>query len=385
MNLRPFKIAIADEQIHQLHQRLDAIRFPHAMSAASWEDGASLAFMQRLMHHWRHRFDWREHEARLNLMPQFLANVDGLNVHFVRQKGNGPAPLPLVMTHGWPGSFLEFERILPLLTDPAAHGGSAEDAFDVVVPSLPGFGFSQAPTQPGMSSKRIAQMWAELMSGLGYNNFAAQGGDIGAGVSTWLARLYPQRLIGLHLNYIPGGFKPALGAGLAPASAEEEAFLTKAAAWVSSEGSYAAQQGTKPLTLAYSLSDSPVGLAAWIAEKFRSWSDCEGDVERVFSLDELLTEISIYWFSGNVDATLRIYKENRAEPLAFAAKERVKLPMGMALFPKELPTPPRSWVERVFEVRRWTSMPKGGHFAALEQPELLAEEIRAFFRPLRSS
>jgi pimeloyl-ACP methyl ester carboxylesterase len=382
MDLRPFKIAITDGQIEQLHRRLDATRFPHAMNAASWDDGASLAFMQRLVHHWRHRFDWQEHEARLNLMPQFQANIDGLDVHLVHQRGKGPAPMPLVMTHGWPGSFLEMERILPLLTDPAAHGGSAEDAFHVVVPSLPGFAFSQAPMQPGMSSKRIAHMWAALMNGLGYERFAAQGGDIGAGVSTWLARLYPERMIGLQLNYIPGSFKPAL-AGSTPASAEEEAFLAKAAAWVGNEGSYAAQQGTKPLTLAYSLADSPAGLAAWIAEKFRSWSDCEGDVERVFSLDELLTEISIYWFSGNVDATLRIYKENRSEPLAFAPHERIKPPMGMALFPKELPTPPRSWVERVFEVRRWTPMPQGGHFAALEQPELLAQEIRAFFRPLR--
>ena len=383
MNTRPFKIAVADEQIRDLHQRLEMTRLPRAMSPDSWEDGASLSFMKRLVYYWRYQFDWRAQEKRLNVLPQFLANVGGLDIHFIHQKGKGPAPLPLVLTHGWPGSFVEMERIIPLLTDPAAHGGDPADAFDIVVPSLPGFGFSQAPTQPGVSARRVAEMWLELMTGLGYGKFAAQGGDIGAGVSTWLARLYPEQIIGVQLNYIPGSYRPPLGPGLPPASAEEEAYLTRAAAWVGVEGAYSAQQSTKPQTLAYSLADSPVGLAAWITEKFRAWSDCDGDIERVFTMDELLTDISLYWFSGNVDASLRIYKENRAQPLAFNPQERVSPPLGMALFPHELPTPPRSWVERVFDVRRWTPMPKGGHFAALEQPQLLAEEIRTFFRPLR--
>lgn len=383
MNIRPFKIAVADEQIRELHKRLDQTRFPASMNADSWDDGTSLSFMNRLIHHWRHDFDWRAQEKRLNQLPQFLANVGGLDVHFVHQKGQGPAPLPLVLTHGWPGSFTEMERIIPLLTDPGAHGGDSADAFDVVVPSLPGFGFSQAPLQPGVSAKRIAEIWLELMTGLGYSKFAAQGGDIGAGVSMWLARLYPEHVLGIQLNYIPGSYRPPTGPGISPASTEEQAYLSEAAAWAGVQGAYAVQQSTKPLTLAYSLTDSPVGLAAWIAEKFGGWSDSDGAIERVFTMDELLTDISLYWFSGSVEATLRIYKENRAQPLVFVAQERVRPPLGMSLFPKELPTPPRSWVERVFDVRRWTSMPKGGHFAALEQPELLAEEIRAFFRPLR--
>jgi pimeloyl-ACP methyl ester carboxylesterase len=312
-----------------------------------------------------------------------LAHIDGLDVHFVHERGKGPSPLPLVLTHGWPGSFAEMLEIIPLLADPAAHGGDAADAFDVVVPSLPGFGFSQAPQHPGVSSKRVAQMWSALMTGLGYDRFGAQGGDIGAGVSMWLGRLYPEQLIGLHLNYIPGGFLPPLGDGSPPISAEEAAFRNKAASWFASEGAYSAQQSSKPLTLAYALSDSPVGLAAWIAEKFRTWSDCGGEIERVFTLDQVLTDISLYWFSGNVASTLRIYKENRVEPLTFDPGERVEPALGMALFPAELPTPPRSWVERVFDVQRWTTMSRGGHFAAMEQPQLLAEEIRAFFRPLR--
>lgn len=382
-NMTPFRIEISQSALADLWYRLEHARFPSSIDEPSWEDGASLSFMRRLVQHWRHTFDWRSIEARLNRLPQYKARIGELDVHFIYQRGVGPAPLPLVLTHGWPGSFIEMERIIPLLTDPASHGGDPHDAFDVVVPSLPGFGFSEAPKQSGTGSKKIAQMWLALMSSLGYRKFGAQGGDIGAGVSVWLARLYPDHVVGIQLNYIPGSFQPAMGECLPPATPEENAFLSTASAWAASEGAYAAQQATRPLTLAYSLADSPVGLAAWIVEKFRSWSDNGGDIESVFTMDELLTDISLYWFSGQVDATLRIYKENLAEPLAFDAGERIAAPLGMALFPKELPTPPRSWVERVFDVRRWTPMPRGGHFAALEQPELLAQEIRAFFRPLR--
>jgi pimeloyl-ACP methyl ester carboxylesterase len=383
MNLRSFKIAIPDEQIDDLKRRLSATRLPASIDADQWGDGASLSFMRRLTNHWLDTFDWRAQEARLNRLPQYIATVDGLDVHFVHQPGKGPAPMPLVLTHGWPGSFIEMERVIPLLTDPGAHGGDPADAFHVVVPSLPGFGFSAPPIAPGVSASRIAELWLTLMNGLGYERFAAQGGDIGAGVSTWLARRFPGQMIGAHINYIPGSYRPPLGAGLPPVTAEEQAYLDRGAAWSSVEGAYAAEQGTKPQTLAYAMTDSPVGLAAWIVEKFRAWSDCDGDVERVFSMDELLTDISIYWFGHMLDASFRIYKENRQHPLTFEASERVATPLGVAAFPRELPTPPRSWVERVFNVQRWTTMPRGGHFAALEQPELLVDDIRAFFRPLR--
>ncbi len=382
-NLRSFAIHIEDDDIEDLQRRLRSTRLPNAIDDTQWNDGTSAAFMRRLVHHWVHEFDWRATEARLNRLPQYLADIDGQEIHFVHQPGNGPAPMPLVLTHGWPGSFVEMEHLIPMLADPASHGGDAADAFHVVVPSLPGFGFSAAPDSTGTSPKHVASLWAKLMAGLGYPRFAAQGGDIGAGVSAWLARRFPEQVLGIHLNYIPGSFRPPLGPDQAAVTIEEQAFLDTAAAWVGTEGAYAAIQSTKPQTLAYAMTDSPAGLAAWISEKFRAWSDCNGDIETVFSLDHLLTDISLYWFSRNVDASFRIYKESKQNPLVFEPGERVSPPMAVAAFPRELPTPPRSWVERVFNVQRWTPMPRGGHFAAMEQPALLAEDIRTFFRPLR--
>lgn len=348
-----------------------------------WQDGTALSFVQHLRDYWANHFDWRAQETKLNCLPNRMATIEGQDIHFVHQPGVGPSPLPLVLTHGWPGSFIEFEQIIPLLADPEAHGGDPADAFDVVVPSLPGYALSPAPTRTGMNTCEIAKLWRGLMTALGYDRFGLQGGDIGAGVSIWLARQFPQAVIGCHLNFIPGSYRPALDDGAPTPSAAERAFLDTSASWSFEEGAYAALQGTKPQTLSFSLTDSPLGLAAWIAEKVRSWSDCDGNVERVMSLDTLLTDISLYWFSDSLAASLRLYKENRLRPLAFAPGERVTPPLGVALFPRELPMPPRSWVERVFDVRRWTPMPAGGHFAALEQPALLAEDIRAFFGPLR--
>jgi pimeloyl-ACP methyl ester carboxylesterase len=383
MDIHPFNIHVDESLLADLRRRLESVRLPQSLDVEGWEDGTSVAFMERLIKYWREQFDWRVQEARLNRLPQFRAMIGGLSIHFVHQRGNGPEPLPLIMTHGWPGSFIEMEKIIPLLAEPGAHGGDPNDAFHVIVPSLPGYGFSQAPDRRGFSSSRVAELWFELMSGLGYTRFGAQGGDIGAGVSTWLARRFPGFVVGFHVNYISGGYRPPLGEGLSPTTAEEQSFLDAIAAWAANEGAYAHMHGTKPQTLAYSLNDSPAGLAAWIVEKFRAWSDCDGDVEQVVSLDELLTDISLYWFSGTVDAAIRMYKENRLDPLRFKPGERVEPPLGVALFPRELPMPPRSWVERVHNVARWTEMPRGGHFAAMEQPELLAEDIRAFFRPLR--
>ncbi len=383
MNTRPFRIHIPDGELAELNRRLDGARWPVPVDDEGWDDGASVAFMRTLAHHWRNRFDWRTHEARLNSLPQCIMTVGGLDIHFVHQLGKGPAPLPIILTHGWPGSFVEMERVIPLLADPAAHGGDPADAFHVVVPSLPGYGFSQAPAGPGVNSARIAELWVGLMEGLGYHRFGAQGGDIGASVSLWLARIFPEQILGAHINYISDSYRPPAGPGESPRTAGEQDYLDKAAAWAGAEGAYAAMHGTKPQTLACALTDSPIGLAAWITEKFRSWSDCDGDVERVFTMDTMLTGISLYWFGNMLNASLRLYKENRLRPLAFEASERVTTPLGVVLFPRELPMPPRSWVERVFNVARWTTMPRGGHFAALEQPELLAEDIRAFFRPLR--
>ena len=384
MTVRPFAIRIPDAGLDDLHRRLAAARWPGSLDEGSWEDGASLAFVRRLADHWLHRFDWRAEEARLNRLPQVMVEVDGAEIHAVHQPGTGPAPLPLVLTHGWPGSFAEFEYLIPLLADPGAHGADPADAFHVVVPSLPGYGFSPAPARPGTGSREVAGLWRGLMAQLGYDRFGAQGGDIGAGVSMWLAQLFPEQVVGLHLNYVSASYRPPLGEGLLPITAEEQAYLDTVPAWAVDEGAYAALQGTKPQTLAFALRDSPVGLAAWISEKFRAWSDCGGDVERAVPLDTILTDVTLHWLSDGLTGSLRLYKENRVRPLVFVPGERVVPPLGVALFPRELPMPPRSWVERAFVVRRWTPMPSGGHFAALERPELMAADIRAFFRPLRN-
>ncbi len=379
----PFTIDVPDAAIVELQDRLSAVRWPSSIDDDSRDDGASLSFMRRLADHWLNRFEWRLQERRLNRLPQFMTTIDDQAVHFVHYRGVGPAPMPIVITHGWPGSFVEMERLIPRLADPGAYGGDPADAFHVVVPSLPGYGFSPAPTKRSVSSREIAVLWRKLMAELGYHAFVAQGGDIGAGVSTWLARLFPETIRGIRLNFVPGSYRPSLGADAPPVTAEEQAFLDHVARWSAQEGAYASLQGTKPQTLSFALTDSPIGLAAWMTEKFRSWSDCDGDLESVISLDDVLTDISIYWFSGSLTASLRLYKENRLRPLVFEAGERVKPPLGVSVFPREIAMPPRSWVERVFDVRRWTKMPAGGHFAALEKPDLLAAELREFCQPFR--
>ncbi|TMV04565.1 epoxide hydrolase family protein [Brucella haematophila] len=382
--MHPFKIKIPDEQIDDLKHRLRYARLPGAIFQEGSEDGIPLPFIRKLKDHWLENFDWREQEARLNRLPQFQTLIQDCTIHFVHAKGVGPSPAPIVLTHGWPGSFVEFEKLISHLTDPASHGADPSDAFDVVVPSLPGFGFSAAPVAPGTSSRRVAALWQELMLSLGYQKYFAQGGDIGAGVSTWLAALYPQSVTGVHLNYISASFRPPTGPDFPPVSAEENAFFERVSKFAAEEGAYSALQATKPQTLSYALADSPIGLAAWISEKFESWSDHTGDLETVVSIDELLTNICIYWFGNSIDASLRIYKENRNQPLILDEFLPCEVPFAIAHFPKELPIPPQSWIERALRVERWTEMPRGGHFAALEQPQALAEDIRAAFRPWRS-
>ncbi|MBA8903858.1 epoxide hydrolase family protein [Phyllobacterium sp. P30BS-XVII] len=378
--MKPFQISIADEQIEDLKTRVRQTRWPGSIFQDGDEDGANLALVQRLATHWSDTFDWRAREAQLNELPQFTVDIDGQHIHFIHKKGVGPNARPLILTHGWPGSFVEFERVIPLLTDPGSHEGDPRDAFDVVVPSLPGFGFSAAPRQTGFNARRVAGLWQRLMLQLGYERYFAQGGDIGAGVTAWLGALYPGCVEGIHLNYIPGSFRPPLGAEYPAITSEEQQFLDRAATFASMEGAYSLLQATKPQTLSFSLSDSPVGLLGWIAEKFASWSDCDGDLETVISADVLLTNVSIYWFGNTIDSSLRMYKENRLRPFSFPDVSNVHVPMSFARFPKELPIPPRSWVERVFDVHRWTDMAKGGHFAALEQPELLVRDIQNSFR-----
>jgi pimeloyl-ACP methyl ester carboxylesterase len=369
--------------VDDLRTRLQRTRWPDEISHSDSIYGLNLSFLTDLCTYWTDRFDWKAQVDRISAFDHFKFQSTEGNIHFLHAKGKGPAPLPLILTHGWPGSFLEMLEILPLLTDPAAHGFDPADSFDVVIPSLPGFGFSDRPTKPGMNTFRVAELWVELMRALGYDRFAAQGGDIGAGVSTALGLRHSQHILGIHLNYIPGSYRPHIAAD-APITPTEQKFVADAAQWYDQNGAYAHLQGTRPQTPAYALNDSPAGLAAWIVEKFREWSDCGDNLYSIFSRDQLLTNITLYWMPQTVSSSFRMYYENRKSPFQFAQGEFVHPPCAIACFPKEILSPPREWVERGYNVQRWTDMPRGGHFAAAEQPSLLAADLRAFFQPLRS-
>jgi len=381
LNVTPFSVPFSQRELDELRDRLEQVRWPD--EAPGWEYGVDLGFLQEICRYWRNEFDWKLQVERLSAFHHYRYAPDGLGIHFIHERGTGASPMPLILTHGWPGSFVEMLRIIPLLTDPAAHGGDSADAFDLVVPSLPGFGFSDRPADRGMNAFRVAGLWAGLMSELGYSRFGAQGGDIGAGVSTILGLRHAHRIIGIHLNYIPGSYRPYLEERPELAAVEEE-FLMAAARWSEENGAYAHIQSTCPQTAAYGLNDSPAGLAAWILEKFCAWSDSGGDLYRRFTRDELLTNVTLYWITGTISSSLRMYYENRKAPLEFGRGDFVRPPCGVARFPKEISAPPREWVERGYNVQHWTEMPRGGHFAAMEEPELLAQDIREFFRRFRN-
>jgi pimeloyl-ACP methyl ester carboxylesterase len=382
MPITPYAIPFSQAAVDDLRDRLARTRWPDDIPGAAWEYGFNLESLQKICEYWREGFDWKAQIARMAQFEHFRFTVQDVGVHFIHARGNGPAPLPLVLTHGWPGSFLEMLRILPLLTDPAAHGADPADSFDVIVPSLPGFGYSDRPVRPGMNVFRIAALWAALMAELGYTRFAAQGGDFGAGVSTALALRHPDRLLGIHLNYIPGSYRPYLAPGAHLQPIEEE-FLKDAARWYDEQGAYAHLQRTQPQTAAYGLNDSPAGLAAWILEKFLKWSDSDGELERRFTIDELLANVTLYWMTQTIHSSFRLYFEGRKAPMQFAVEDFIHLPCAIARFPKENPFPPRAWIERGYNIQQWTDMPSGGHFAAAEEPALLAQDIRQFFRRFR--
>ena len=381
MNVEPFRIAIPDTVLADLRERLARTRFPDEIPESGWTYGTNLAYLRDLVAYWRDRYDWRAAEAALNRFPQFRATVGDLGIHFIHRRGEGPKPLPLVITHGWPGSVAEFSEIIEPLADPARHGGSAEDAFDVIAPSMPGYGFSDHPKKPGMNPEAIAALWAELMRGLGYERFGAQGGDWGAMVTTYLGLRHAKHLIGMHLNMviaIPENTKDLDGV-----TGEEVEALLEARKFLKDETGYQGIQGTKPQTLSYALNDSPAGLAAWIVEKFRTWSDCNGDVESRFTKDQLLTNIMLYWLPETANSSCRLYYEAMHTGTWAPRGLRVDVPTGCAIFPKEMVRPPRKWAEQAFDLRRFTRFESGGHFAAMEEPKALVEDIRAFFRPLR--
>ena len=382
--MQPFEIAISDAVLDDLRQRLSLTRWPDEMPGVGWDYGSNLDYIKELCEYWRAEFDWRAQERKLNAFNHYKSEVDGLSIHFILEKGTGPNPMPLVITHGWPSTFFEMTKIIPLLADPGSHGGDPADSFDVVAPSLPGFGFSQASQEPGMQVQKVADLWAKLMTeNLGYPKFAAQGGDIGAGVTSRLGYAHSDKMIGVHLTSITRP-APYLGPGSRPLTEAEQAHSDQRERWQQSEGGYSHIQGTKPQTLSYGLNDSPAGLAAWIVEKYRTWSDCHGDVESRYTKDELLTTVTIYWVTQTIGSSVRMYKENQTGVWEMAEGEKVPTPAGMAMFPQEIAKPPREWAERSYDVRRWEQMPRGGHFAALEEPGLLAHEVREFFRPFRA-
>ena len=373
MNVRPFHPEAPEAALADLRDRIACTRWPEA-DGEGWEEGPPAAYLRELAEHWRTRFDWRAVEDRINALPNFTADIDGLRIHFVHRRGRSSSAFPIVFTHGWPGSFLELLDVGEMLADDC----------DVVIPSLPGYGYSSRPGEDGMDPVRVAGLWLELMSKLGYDRFGAQGGDWGATIATRLALAAPERVVGIHLNYIPGSYAPDLGPGSRPLSPAETSFVADRDRWLEEEGAYGHLQRTRPRTPAYALNDSPVGLLAWIVEKLRSWSDCGGEVESRFSKDEILAHVTLYWLTQTIGSSMRLYRAARAVPLRFGPGERVPVPCGVARFPKEEPMPPRDWVERVYDVARWTEMPRGGHFAAMEEPALLAGDVREFFRPLRA-
>ena len=377
----PFTMAVPEEVLHDLRQRLTLTRWPDEIPASSWQYGTSLAYLKELHEYWLHRYDWRAQERLLNGFQQYRVQLDDLTLHFIHQPGVGPHPLPIVISHGWPGSIYEFVKIIGPLTDPARHGGDPRDAFTVVAPSLPGYGFSHVPNQRRLNIEDIASLFARLMAEvLGYPRFAAQGGDWGAFITARLGFAYPQEVIGIHLNLLPVAPHPSERADLSPA---ETAFLTEAEAFRTEETGYQWIQGTKPQTLAYALNDSPLGLAAWITEKFYTWTDCHGNIESRVSKDDLLTNIMLYWVTRTINSSFWLYYQMRHHPWRLGRGERIAVPTAVAAFPREILRPPREWAARVCNLQRWTAMPAGGHFAALEEPQALVEDIRAFYRQLR--
>lgn len=374
--LQPFTLHIDEPQLDDLRRRLRNTRAPALIPAPEWSLGTDPATVSRLIRYWADGFDWRAQEAAINALPQYTVPIDGAQVHLVHLRGEGERPLPIVLTHGWPSTFLELTRLGDRLANPSRYGGNPADAFDVVIPSLPGFAFS--PSRPAWPAEPSThELWHTLMHNvLGYERYAVHGGDLGAGVSTRLAAAHPEAVVGVHL--LAAVSKPL--APDEPVSDEERAYLDRTQQWLDEEGGYQHEQRTRPLTLAHGLSDSPAGLLAWIIEKYRAWTDCEGDLSAVFTDDEILTQVSIYWFTNTIATSFRPY----AEPHFFGLEwKRVEVPTGLALFPKDLSQPPRSWVERTYQLTRYTKMPRGGHFAAQEEPELLAVDLTEFFRPFR--
>jgi pimeloyl-ACP methyl ester carboxylesterase len=380
--MEKFKIEIAQEILDDLHARLRATRWTDQVTDSDWDYGVNISYLKELVAYWLNDFNWKKQERVLNEIPQFRAEIDGIKIHFAHVRGKGANPLPLIITHGWPSSFFETHKIIDLLTDPERHGGDPADAFDVIVPSLPGFGFSDRPLTRGFL--RVDNLWRKLMTEvLGYSHFVAHGTDVGARVTSALGRFHSGVVSAIHIASVDLDWSDPLPNDLSTA---ERDYIARVNLCGKEDGAYREIQSTRPQTIAYGLNDSPAGLAAWIVEKYREWSDCYGDVETRFTKDELLTNITIYWVTQTINSSMRRYYETRhnTNPNPLKVGERINAPTGIAMFPGEKKLiVPREFAERHYNIQRWTEMPRGGHFPSLEEPVLLAEDLRAFFREFR--
>jgi len=377
--IEPFEIRVDNSVLDDVRSRLAQTRFPDQIEHTGWEYGIPIDYLRELVGHWRDGYDWRVQEARLNELAHFRTDLDGQSIHFVHAHSPHPDALPLLLTHGWPGSVVEFLDVIPQLTEPEAYGGSADDAFHVIVPSLPGYGFSEPTRTRGWDVWRVARAFVELMRRLGYERYGAQGGDWGAQVTTRIGALDPEHCAAIHLNMAIAARPDEPG----PLTEDDKADLAAMQQFQREESGYALEQGTKPQTLGVALNDSPAGLLAWIVEKFRAWSDCEGHPENTFTRDQLITNVMTYWVTGTITSSARLYWEHQHVGSVEGAPEFVAVPTGIARYPKEVVRFPRSWVERRYNVTHWVDLPRGGHFAAMEQPALFVDDVRSFFRTVR--
>ncbi|KOX03159.1 MULTISPECIES: epoxide hydrolase family protein [Micromonospora] len=385
--MRPFRIDIPQAALDDLRLRLDHTRWPGELPDVGWRRGVPLDYLRELAGYWRDGYDWRAAEARLNQIPQFVTDIDGVDVHFLHVRSPEPTAVPMVLTHGWPGSFLEFLDVIGPLTDPAAHGGDARDAFHLVIPSMPGYGFSSAPRETGWNIDRVARTWAELMRRLGYDRYVAQGGDWGSPVSLKLGLADPDHVLGVHVNML-ATFPPQDPAAFEGLPAEDLARLEFAAHFEQDGAGWRKIQSTRPQTLAYALTDSPVGQLAWIVEKFWEWSESTKGPEDAADRDWLLTNASLYWLTGTAGSSAQLYYESNRLDEEFvgtwAGPWPLRAPVGVAVFPHDAVRPIRRWAEAILPtLARWTEFDRGGHFAALEQPQLFVGDVREFVRPLR--
>jgi len=374
--ITPFQIAATDEQLEDLRRRLSSTRWPDEIEGIGWDQGIPLAYMREVCSYWADRYDWRAREVGLNRFPQFKTTIDGVGIHFVHQRSSNPDAIPILISHGWPGSIVEFHKVIVPLAESTLHGGDPADSFHVICPSVPGFGFSDNPAETGWGVGKIAEVWAELMARLGYDRYLAQGGDFGAMVTTAIGQSDTDHCAGIHLN-MPVVSPSAEMMG--DITESEQAALDSLADYNRLDSGYFKQQSTRPQTLGYGLTDSPVGQAAWILEKFWSWTDSDGNPESVLTRDELLDNVMLYWLPAKATSSARLYWESMQN----VDMSPVSLPTGCAIYPKEIIRASRRWAEQRFNIVHWAEQPKGGHFAAFEQPELFVEDLREFGRLFR--